>query len=233
MTFGSVSDRNISAKVADELRDAIQNGRLEPGERLVERKLADSLGVSHIPVREALAKLSEEGLVERTPRRGARVASLTDKELQEITGLRIVLEQYVARSVQQSWTPKSEQTLRRIVRQMVAAAEKEQVESMFALDSRFHETVWELADNRTLLTTVSQLRSRINGFLRAANGSLAADELVAHARSHEALIDALASGDPARAEAAMADHVEIAAHRINAVSHANDADAERAGDPAL
>ena len=222
MTFGSVSDRNISAKVADELRDAIQDGRLEPGERLVERKLADSLGVSHIPVREALAKLSEEGLVERTPRRGARVARLTEGELQEITALRIVLEQYVARSVQRSWTTRSDQILRRIVRQMVAAAEKEQVESMFALDRRFHETLWELADNRTLLTTVSQLRSRINGFLRAANGSLALDELVEHARSHEALIDALASGDPDRAQAAMADHIEIAADRIHAVSQSSD-----------
>jgi len=226
MTFGSVSDRNISAKVADELRDAIQNGRLEPGERLIERKLADSLGVSHIPVREALAKLSEEGLVERTPRRGARVASLSEKELQEITGLRIVLEQYVARTVQQLWTPKDDQTLRRIVRQMVAAAEKEQLESMFALDSRFHQTLWEMADNHTLLTIASQLRSRINGFLRAANSALATDELIAHARSHEALVDALASGDPARAEAAMADHVEIAAERISAVSHSPEAGSE-------
>jgi DNA-binding FadR family transcriptional regulator len=83
-----------------------------------------------------------------------------------------------------------------------------------------------MADNRTLLTIASQLRSRINGFLRAANGSLAADELVAHARSHEALVDALASGDPARAEAAMADHVEIAAERINAVSHSADPGAQ-------
>lgn len=221
MTIGTVSDRNISAKVADELRDAIQNGRLEPGERLVERKLADSLGVSHIPVREALAKLTEEGLVERTPRRGARVASLSEKEVTEITGLRIVLEQYVARSVQSTWTPKSDAALRRIVKQMVDAAEKSHLEALFALDRRFHETLWEMADNRTLLTIASQLRSRINGFLRAANAALAADELVAHARSHEALVDALASGDPATAEAAMAAHVEIAADRIHAVAESS------------
>lgn len=214
MTLGSVSDRNISAKVADELREAIQNGTFEPGERLVERKLADRLGVSHIPVREALAKLAEEGLIERTPRRGARVALLTDKELAEISSLRIVLEQYVAQRVQQTWTPKTETQLRKIVDSMVAAAERKNIDTMFALDRRFHETLWEMADNRTLLTIASQLRSRINGFLRAANASLAPDELVAHARSHDALVDALASGDQARAAEAMAAHVEIAAARI-------------------
>jgi len=214
MTLGSVSDRNISAKVADELREAIQNGAFEPGERLVERKLADRLGVSHIPVREALAKLAEEGLIERTPRRGARVALLTDKELAEISSLRIVLEQYVAQRVQQTWTPKTETQLRKIVDSMVAAAERKNIDTMFALDRRFHETLWEMADNRTLLTIASQLRSRINGFLRAANASLAPDDLVAHARSHDALVDALASGDSDRAAAAMADHVEIAAARI-------------------
>ena len=218
MALGSVADRNISAKVADELREAIQNGSLEPGERLVERKLADRLGVSHIPVREALAKLAEEGLVERTPRRGARVALLTEKEVAEISGLRIVLEQYVARSVQETWSPKTEAQLRRIVASMVSAAERGNLDQLFALDRRFHETLWELADNRTLLTIASQLRSRINGFLRAANASLAPDQLVAHAASHGTLVDALASGDRGRAEAAMADHVEIAAERIAAVS---------------
>ena len=214
MVLANVAGANISDRVADELREAIQSGALEPGERLVERKLAERLGVSHIPVREALAKLAEEGIVERTPRRGARVAALSDDELTEISSLRIVLEQFVVARAQERWTPQAEKKLHSIVDSMVSAATKGDVEQMFALDRRFHETLWTLADHQVLLGVASQLRSRINGFLRAANGALENDELIAHAASHTEIIEALASGSPEQARDAMARHIEIAAERI-------------------
>lgn len=214
MVLANVAGANISDRIADELREAIQSGALEPSERLVERKLAERLGVSHIPVREALAKLAEEGLVERTPRRGARVAALSDDELAEISSLRIVLEQFVVVRAQERWTPQAEKKLHSIAESMVFAATKGDVEQMFALDRRFHETLWELADHQVLLGVASQLRSRINGFLRAANGALESDGLIAHAASHTEIIDALASGDPEQARDAMARHIEIAAERI-------------------
>ena len=214
MALANVAGANISDRIADELREAISTGDLEPGERLVERKLAERLGVSHIPVREALAKLAEEGLVERTPRRGARVAALTDDELGEISSLRIVLEQFVVVRAQERWTPKAEKTLRGIVDSMVAAATRGDVEQMFALDRRFHETLWELAEHQVLLGVASQLRSRINGFLRAANSALENDGLIAHAASHTEIVDALASGSPDAARESMARHIEIAADRI-------------------
>lgn len=214
MVLANVAGANISDRVADELREAIQSGALEPMERLVERKLAERMGVSHIPVREALAKLAEEGLVERTPRRGARVAALTDDELAEISSLRIVLEQFVGVRAQERWTSQAEKKLNSIAASMVSAATKGDVEQMFALDRKFHETLWELADHKVLLGVASQLRSRINGFLRAANGTLEGEGLIAHAASHSELIDALASGDPEQARAAMAQHIEIAAARI-------------------
>lgn len=215
MALSSVTDQNISEKVANEVREAIQNGELSPGERLVERALAARLGVSHIPVREALAKLAEEGLVERTPRRGARVAALTEEELFEISSLRIVLEQFVCHRVQEVWSDEIESRLRKIVDAMIAASERGDVDKMFALDRRFHEELWEAADHKLLLAIASQLRGRINGFLRAANGALAPEELVSHSTSHNRLISALASGNPELASAEMAAHIEIAANRID------------------
>ena len=104
---GSVVDR-----VAAELRRAIQAGSCRPASRLVERALARDLRTSHIPVREALARLAEEGLVQRQPRRGARVAVLTDTRLEELASLRTVLEQFVARRVQERWSPAIERALR-------------------------------------------------------------------------------------------------------------------------
>ena len=78
--------------MADQLRDLIRDGAYAPGERLVERSIARELGTSHIPVREALARLAEEGLVVRLPRRGARVAELSPRMLEEISSVRVVLD---------------------------------------------------------------------------------------------------------------------------------------------
>src|SRR5690606_314708 len=103
----TVSDQNIAEQVTDELRAAIHSGELAPGDRLVERKLAERLGVSHIPVREALTRLAEERLITREPRRGARVAALTAQDLEEIASLRTALEQFMAIRVQERWTDAS------------------------------------------------------------------------------------------------------------------------------
>ena len=86
---------SVAGRVADQLRDLIRDGAYAPGARLVERSIARELGTSHIPVREALARLAEEGLVVRLPRRGARVAELSPRMLEEISSVRVVLEQFV------------------------------------------------------------------------------------------------------------------------------------------
>ena len=213
MTFGNVVTQSMSEQIAQELRSAIQNGELKPGERLVERALAIRMGVSHIPIREALGRLAEEGLVERTPRRGARVAALSQQELVEISSLRIVLEQFVAVRVQKNWT-EERSDLRGIVTSMVEYSQEGDVDQMFALDRKFHETLWDFADHRMLTTTVSQLRGRINGFLRATNQALTRNELAAHAKSHFDVIDAIASGDEQRLRTEVAGHIETAAERI-------------------
>ena len=111
-TLDPISAPGLADTIAERLRTAIQTGVYPPGTRLPERPMAAELGVSHIPVREALARLAEEGLVDREPRRGARVAALTARQLDEISSLRIVLEQFVARRVQAVWTPTIERQLR-------------------------------------------------------------------------------------------------------------------------
>jgi DNA-binding GntR family transcriptional regulator len=214
MIFDTVVTQNVSEQIAQELRVAIQSGKLKPGERLVERTLASSLGVSHIPIREALGRLADEGLVERTPRRGARVAALSEHGLREISSLRIVLEQFVALRAQAAWNEQSEKLLRDIATSMVDSSRGGDVDTMFALDQKFHETLWQLADHQLLMSMVAQLRGRINAFLRAANDALSPSELAAHAASHFDVVDAIASGDRDRANLEIARHIETAAERI-------------------
>jgi DNA-binding GntR family transcriptional regulator len=214
MAFQPPPTATVVDHIVDELRRAIYGQRFKPGDRLIERQLAADLGVSHIPVREAFARLTEEGLLVRLPRRGCRVATLTMKELDEFASVRELLEQFVAVRVQQHLTPEREAELRAITDQMTAAAVAGDTADVLRLDERFHERLWLLADNALLTELASQLRSRLNGFLYAASRSLEGAELEAHARTHVELLDAIASRRVGQAKAATATHIRTAMDRI-------------------
>ena len=207
-------DQSLSDAVVDRLRAAIWSGVYAPGDRLVERRLAREFGISHIPLREALARLTEEGLVERLPRRGARVASLTPRTLEEVSSLRVVLEQFVVRRLKDRFTPEAHAELQVIVDQMVEAAEQHDLVRVHELDQQFHQRLWELTDHALLVELAAQMRSRTSHFYRAAAASLGPDEVRRHADSHQQLLDVIASGDRRAAERAMQQHVEQAAQRI-------------------
>ena len=207
-------DQSLPDAVAGRLRAAIRSGSYQPGDRLVERQISKQLGVSHIPVREALTRLEEEGLVERLPRRGARVALLTQRSLEEVSSLRVVLEQLVVKRVQALWTAEAGVRLQAIVDRMTNAAKAGDLEVLHDCDHEFHEELWRLADHQLLLEVVAQLRGRTNHFFRAAAASLAPEEVLEHAASHQRLLDVIAGGDQAAAARAMKQHVETATRRI-------------------
>lgn len=207
-------DQSLADAVADRLREGIHNGEYAPGQRLVERTLSDRLGVSHIPVREALTKLEDEGLVVRLPRRGARVAELSQKGIAEVSSMRVLLEGFVVRRCCERWTSRLERDLRRLVDRMVSAAERGDADAVLDLDHRFHERLWRQADHSILIEIASHLRGRINSFLRATIQTLSPDELVAHAMTHRDLIEIIRAGDADAAVAAMRAHIQAAAERI-------------------
>ncbi|WP_051163630.1 GntR family transcriptional regulator [Nocardia brevicatena] len=219
MTSSPLTSGNLADAVADRIREAIYEGRYLPGQRLVERTLASEFGVSHIPVREALARLGDDGLVERLPRRGCRVATLTATELEELSGLRIVLERFVARRCHERITPARERELRRTVRAMRAAAARSDYHRVLDLDQEFHEKLWEISDHRMLIEVVGPLRLRITAFLRAAIAALDSEGLIRHADAHGVLLDSIVGGDAEAAEAEMAGHIEEAAVRLRRTLH--------------
>ncbi len=206
--------QSVADDAYNELRNAIQSGSLPAGTRLIERRLAGQLGVSHIPVREALARLNDDGLIERTAGRGARVASLGLRELHEISTVRVVLEQFVAVRVQAESPADAQRELRAIAAAMEAAAVRGDREAVAELDRTFHERLWDATDHRTLIQLVHQLRGRIAYFLRRATFLLEQDQLILHSASHVELLDAIFSDDPERARAAMTEHIETGARRI-------------------
>ena len=207
-------DQSLADAVAGRLRAAIMEGVYAPGDHLVERRLARQFGVSHIPLREALARLVEEGLVVRLPRRGARVASLTPRALEEVSSLRVVLEQFVVRRLKGRFTPEAHAGLQGIVDAMRSAADRHDLVRVHELDQQFHQRLWELTDHALLVEVAAQMRSRMNYFFRAAAASLGPAEVRQHAESHAELLEVIASGDLRAAERAMQRHVEAATKRI-------------------
>ena len=209
-----VEQRTLGDEAADRLRTAIRSGNLRPGERLVERDLAERLGMSRIPIREAIHRLAEEGLVRKLTHRGTFVYAPTLAEIEEISSLRVVLERFVVERVITNWTIVHEARLQQVVEYMRNAAANKDVHGVSDQDYLFHRVLWEIADHRLLLEVVASLGARINRFLHEANGILTAEQLDAHVVAHEQLIKVLQRGDVLQAQDEMTQHVLSAKSRI-------------------
>jgi DNA-binding GntR family transcriptional regulator len=212
--FRPIPQQTLSQSVGEQLRAAIRSGTLSPGMRLVERDISQKLDVSRIPVREAIQRLVEEGLVIKTPHRGAFVYAPTAKEIEEIASLRIVLERFVMERVITCWQPHHAQELRAIVRDMLRAAGEARRQRVFELDALYHRTLWQIADHEILSEVVSGLRARISRFLYESTMALSPSGLADHVNGHEPLIDMLESGQVAVAKEFITEHILAAKDRI-------------------
>jgi len=209
-----VEQRTLGDEAADRLRTAIRSGTLRPGERLVERDLAERLGMSRIPIREAIHRLAEEGLVRKLTHRGTFVYAPTQAEIEEISSLRVVLERFVVERVITNWTLAHEARLQQVVELMRIAAASKDVHQVSDQDYLFHRVLWEIAEHGLLLEVVASLGARINRFLHEANAILTVEQLDAHVVAHEQMIAVLQRGDVVQAQDEMTQHVLSAKARI-------------------
>jgi DNA-binding GntR family transcriptional regulator len=150
--------RKTSVMVADVIRDGILEGRLRPGDRLKEDMIAKELEVSRTPVREAIAMLQAEGLLEAQQHRGAMVRSYTPAELEEIYDLRSILEGYAARRAATRITTRELARLQTSVERMEKLEPKD-LEHLVQQNGIFHDTILQAADSQRLLAMVSQTRA--------------------------------------------------------------------------
>jgi len=148
----------LSHAVADSLRDAIYAGRLQPGQRIGQIPVARELGVSQTTVRDALATLEHEGLVEREVHQGTIVTQLSSADVEEITSLRGNLEAMAVRLIIRAGNPEHLKLLHENIRRMKASAGPKVVAD---LDLEFHELLVRLADHRRLLSCWQTLRTQI------------------------------------------------------------------------
>lgn len=206
--------QTLADQATERLRNAIQRGSLRPGTQLVERDLAQRLGMSRVPIREAIQRLAEEGLVKKSPHRGTFVYLPSPQEIEEITSLRIVLEQFVVERVMARWKPEHEATLQAIVEQLRTAVQAQDRQHMSELDAQFHSTLWQIAEHSILLEVVSSLRQRVNRFLFETISLMHSAELIGAVTSHEALLAALTGRNVEAAKQEMSRHISAAKDRI-------------------
>lgn len=143
------------------LRQAILKGELEPGERLMEIQLAERLGVSRTPIREAIRKLELEGLVLMIPRRGAEVAKISEKNLRDVLEVRRSLEELAIDLACQRIQEEELETLREAQKEFSAAVAAGDAMEIAQTDEKFHEIIYSGTGNQKLMQILSNLREQM------------------------------------------------------------------------
>lgn len=143
--------------VFNTLRQAILRGELKPGERLMEIQLANKLGVSRTPIREAIRKLELEGLVLMIPRKGAEVAEITEKSLRDVLEVRKALEELSVQLACERITPQMLKELDESAAEFERILKSEDVTEIAQADVHFHDVIYKAADNQRLTQLLNNL----------------------------------------------------------------------------
>lgn len=197
----------LTELVMTALRERILSGEVPPGERLVEGKLSEELGVSRMPVREALRQLAAEGLVSIEPRRGASVTSFSPQQMRELVEVRATLEGLNAKLAAQRHDDRQIADMQRILDEGARAAASTDDAQMLRLNQEFHDTLGNIAANSILRDIMRSLRDRTALLFTPINRNRGPQNWDEHA----AILRAVINGDAELASLLAMRHVYNAA----------------------
>ncbi|WP_438291173.1 GntR family transcriptional regulator [Streptomyces sp. HUAS TT7] len=200
-----VAQERLRDQVAHALRAALVAGELRPGAVYSAPGLAADFGISATPVREAMLDLAREGLVEPVRNKGFRITEVSERDLDQYTELRALIEVPTVGSVTDTASAEQLEALRPVAEEIVDRARAHDLIGYLDADRRFHLRLLGLAGNERLVETVGDLRkrSRLYGLTRLDERG----ELISSAQEHVELLDLMRSGDRPAAEACMARHL--------------------------
>ena len=205
----------LHEEVTNRLRGMIVESKLTPGERIQEMQLAQQLGVSRTPIREALKVLASEGLVELLPLRGAIVKVFTDKDARDMLDVIALLEAFAGERACQA-DPARVEAVIAMHRHMRVLYEKRQRLEYFVLNQQIHEALIALADNDTLSQTHATLSKRMRSLRYSGNSG--AENWATAMAEHEDMITALQRRDGPALARAMREHIQNTWPRIRAAT---------------
>lgn len=204
--------RTISDNVADILRNRFVRGELKFGQRLMENDIAKELGVSRTPVRSAITKLVNEGLLVYVPHRGVEVVSFDYEDVIKLYDVRIINEGLAVRLAVMNINENSIEELKNINEQLKACDSKEDLHIVSELNTQFHFSIYELSDNSWLTGIINNLwmcgsALRIRALHMSEGVKKSTDE-------HDEIIDALRNKNTANVELLFRRHMESAKEKI-------------------
>jgi DNA-binding GntR family transcriptional regulator len=201
----SIAQPALYLEVAERLRQRIFSHQLLPGAWIDEQALAVDYGISRTPLREALKVLAAEGLVTLKPRRGCYVTEISEQDLDDIFPLMALLEGRCAFEATAKMRPAEFKQLEAIHAELERHARSEAIDKFFEANQEFHLRVQQFAGNRWLLHVIQDLRKVLK--LTRLHSLTIEGRLQQSLLEHRAIMEAIKSGDPKRAERAMHDHL--------------------------
>lgn len=197
------------------LRGAILKGDLKPGERLMELQLASKLGVSRTPIREAIRMLEQEGLAVTIPRKGAEVAKMTEKDMEDVLEIRLSLEGLAVRLSCEKITPAALQELKVAMENFEEKTRSGKFVEMAKADVKFHEILYKASNNPKLQQLLNNLREQM---YRYRVEYLKDDSIYPRLiEEHQKMYDALKSKDSKLAESYVERHLHNQAEAVKKI----------------
>lgn len=194
------------------LREAILKGDLRPGERLMELQLAAKLGVSRTPIREAIRMLEQEGLAVTIPRKGAEVARMTEKNMEDVLQIREALDDLAVQVACDKMTEQQLKNLTLAMKNFENAIQTGNLSKIVSYDVEFHDIIYESTDNPKLVTLLSNLREQIYRYrVEYLKGKENYPMLI---KEHETILEALREKNKERVVEAMRSHIRNQAETV-------------------
>ncbi|NTZ19245.1 GntR family transcriptional regulator [Paenibacillus sp. JMULE4] len=199
---------SLSERVYLSLRQALLKGELYPGFRLVVLDIANSLGISQAPVREAMERLKQEGLLISKHNKGSFVSDITQKKIEDIYEMRELIEGFAVKRALPTLKSSDIDYLNRLYSEMKRCAQEDDVFRLIEYDMRFHGLFYERCGNEVLSQQWNQIHVQIKRFIAVAT-QIYFPKLEAVADSHIPLLRSLENGDVHEAEAIFSDHIKV------------------------
>jgi len=204
----------LAEKTYKSLKTMIYRRELEPGERLVERKLSRKLGVSRVPLRESLVRLESEGLVERVPNGPSRVMDFSKTDVVEMYSMRLLLEPFATRLAAVNHEPALIRHLKQLCKAMTRFSKAEKWAEMDRVDCEFHHAIVEASGHKMLFQAYENCHIQIGGMLSNFSHLVAGQPPETNALQHLPIIEAIEKRDPPEAEALAFDHIKVSVDKI-------------------
>jgi DNA-binding GntR family transcriptional regulator len=203
--MAKIAARSLHAAATTKIREMIRRGALVVGQKIVEKKLCEELGISRTPLREALRSLSSEGLIHLVPNKGAFVSQPSPEEIRDLFEVMTTLEGTCARIAAERMEPESLAQLEALHQELEQHAAAGDRESYISANHRYHTFVQERTGNQVLNELINGLRQKI--LLYRYRQLYVQDRLAKSIQEHRSLLEAFRRGDPQQAEQLMKLHL--------------------------